>query len=262
MPRSTTTVVEIKTATEIATMREAGRVVARALAACREAAQVGTSLLELDEVARTVLEEAGARSSFLNYRPRFAPTPFPGVICASVNDVVVHGIPDNYRLRDGDLLSVDFGAELDGFHGDAAISLVVGTGTSADETLIATAQEALAAGIAAALPGNRLGDIGHAIGTIGRRAGYGMPRDFGGHGIGRRMHEDPSVPNDGKPGRGFRLNPGLVLALEPMFMAGGQDEYRIGPDGWALSTIDGSQAAHVEHSVAITEDGPLVLTEL
>ncbi|MEQ7128892.1 type I methionyl aminopeptidase [Actinopolymorpha sp. B11F2] len=262
MPRSTTTVVEIKTATEIATMREAGRVVARALAACREAAQVGTSLLELDEVARTVLEEAGARSSFLNYRPRFAPTPFPGVICASVNDVVVHGIPDNYRLRDGDLLSVDFGAELDGFHGDAAISLAVGTGTPADETLIATAQEALAAGIAAALPGNRLGDIGHAIGTIGRRAGYGMPRDFGGHGIGRRMHEDPSVPNDGKPGRGFRLNPGLVLALEPMFMAGGQDEYRIGPDGWALSTIDGSQAAHVEHSVAITEDGPLVLTEL
>ncbi|MEQ4207648.1 type I methionyl aminopeptidase [Actinopolymorpha sp. B9G3] len=262
MPRSTTTVVEIKTATEIATMREAGRVVARALAACREAAQVGTSLLELDEVARTVLEEAGARSSFLNYRPRFAPTPFPGVICASVNDVVVHGIPDNYRLRDGDLLSVDFGAELDGFHGDAAISLIVGTGTSADETLIASAQEALAAGIAAALPGNRLGDIGHAIGTIGRRAGYGMPRDFGGHGIGRRMHEDPSVPNDGKPGRGFRLNPGLVLALEPMFMAGGQDEYRIGPDGWALSTIDGSQAAHVEHSVAITEDGPLVLTEL
>jgi methionyl aminopeptidase len=255
-------VVEIKTATEIATMREAGRVVARTLAACRDAAQVGTSLLELDEVARTVLKETGARSSFLNYRPRFAPTPFPAVICASVNQVVVHGIPDKYLLRDGDLLSVDFGAELDGFHGDAAISFVVGTAARADEALIATAQEALAAGIAAALPGNRLGDIGHAIGTIGRRAGYGIPRDFGGHGIGRRMHEDPSVPNTGKPGRGFRLTPGLVLALEPMFMAGGQDDYQIGPDGWTLSTIDGSQAAHVEHSVAITEDGPLVLTEL
>lgn len=253
--------VEIKTATEIATMREAGRVVAHALAACRAAARVGTSLLELDEVARSVIEKAGARSSFLNYRPRFAPTPFPGVICASVNQVVVHGIPDNYRLRDGDLLSVDFGAELDGFHGDAAISLVVGRADPADEALIATAQEALAAGIAAALPGNRLGDIGHAIGTIARRAGYGMPRDFGGHGIGRRMHEEPSVPNDGKSGRGVRLEPGLALAIEPMFMAGGRDEYRTGPDGWALSTIDGSRAAHVEHSVAITDDGPLVLTE-
>jgi methionyl aminopeptidase len=254
-------VVEIKTATEIATMREAGRVVAHTLAACREAARAGTSLLELDEVARTVIGEAGARSSFLHYRPRFAPTPFPAVICTSVNQVVVHGIPDMYRLGDGDLLSIDCGAELDGFHGDAAISLVVGAADPVDETLIATAQEALAAGIAAALPGNRLGDIGHAIGTIGRRAGYGIPRDFGGHGIGRRMHEDPSVPNDGRAGRGFRLQPGLVLALEPMFMAGGHDDYTVGPDGWALSTIDGSRAAHVEHSVAVTDDGPLVLTE-
>jgi methionyl aminopeptidase len=252
--------VEFKTANEIATMRSAGRVVGRALAACRDAARVGVSLRELDGVAAKVIREAGAKSSFLHYHPHFAPTPFPAVICSSVNDVIVHGIPDDYQLADGDLVSIDCGAELNGFHGDAAISFIVGTPRPEDERLVAATREALEAGIAAARSGGRLGDISYAVGTVGRREGYGIPRDFGGHGIGRRMHEDPSVPNEGRTGRGFPLKPGLVLAIEPMFMAGGRDAYDTAEDGWALRTVDGSRAAHSEHSVAITADGPLVLT--
>ncbi|HZC26882.1 MAG TPA: type I methionyl aminopeptidase [Actinopolymorphaceae bacterium] len=252
--------VEFKTAGEIDAMRAAGRIVARALDACTRAARIGTPLRELDDVAQAVIADAGARPSFLHYHPHFAPTPFPAAICTSVNEVIVHGIPDGYVLADGDLLSIDCGAELDGFHGDAAVSVLVGAPDAADETLIETARAALAAGIAAACPGGRLGDVSHAVGTVGRRAGYGIPRDFGGHGIGRRMHEDPPVPNEGKPGRGFRLRPGLALAIEPMFMAGGSDTYRVAADGWALRTSDGSRAAHVEHSVAVTESGPLVLT--
>ncbi|MEU4682420.1 type I methionyl aminopeptidase [Streptomyces xinghaiensis] len=252
--------VEIKTDTALEAMREAGRVVAHALAAARDAAGVGVSLRELDEAARAVLSEAGARSPFLGYRPSFAPTPFPAVICTSVNDAVVHGIPTDDRLRDGDLVSIDCGAELDGWTGDAAISFTVGTPRPADLELIGATEEALAAGIAAAVPGRRIGDISHAIQSVALAAHCGMPRDFGGHGIGRRMHEDPHVPNRGRPGRGFPLRHGLVLALEPMFMAGGGDDYRTQPDGWTLSTTDGSRAAHVEHTVAITEDGPRVLT--
>ncbi|GAA2759230.1 type I methionyl aminopeptidase [Actinopolymorpha rutila] len=253
--------VELKTANEIAAMRAAGRVVAKALAACAQAAVPGVPLRDLDEVARGVLAAAGARSSFLDYHPHFAPTPFPAVLITSVNDVIVHGIPDDYRLADGDLLSIDFGAELDGFHGDAATSLVVGAAADpADEKLIETARAALDAGIAAATPGNRIGDVSHAIGRIGRDAGYGIPADFGGHGIGRQMHEPPSVPNEGRPGRGFPLRPGLVIAIEPMFISGGHDGYHAARDGWALCTDDRSRAAHVEHSVAITEDGPVVLT--
>ncbi|MGB3439885.1 MAG: type I methionyl aminopeptidase [Actinophytocola sp.] len=254
--------VELKTAAELAIMREAGRVVAMGLRACRDAAAVGVSLLELDEVAAAVLAEHGATSPFKDYLPHFAPTPFPAVICASVNDVIVHGIPGGYRLRDGDLVSIDFGAGLGGFHGDAAVSFTVGTAAPADEELIATTQRALDAGIAAAQPGGRLGDIGHAVGTVGRAAGYGIPQDFGGHGIGRRMHEDPSVPNEGSRGRGLPLREGLVLAIEPMFMAGGQDKYTTDDDGWALRTPDGSRAAHIEHTVAITGDGPVVMTAL
>lgn len=252
--------VEIKTDAALTAMREAGRVVARALAAVREAAGVGVSLRDLDETARTVLTGAGARSPFLGYRPSFAPTPFPAVICTSVNDAVVHGVPTDYRLRDGDLVSVDCGAELDGWTGDAAVSFTVGTPRPADLDLINAARQALDAGIAAAAPGNRIGDISHAIGTVARSARCGMPTDFGGHGIGRRMHEDPHVPNRGRPGRGFPLRHGLVLAIEPMLMAGGRDEYRVGPDGWTLLTADGSRAAHIEHTVAVTEDGPRVLT--
>ncbi|MFE6775425.1 type I methionyl aminopeptidase [Streptomyces sp. NPDC057702] len=252
--------VEIKTDGELDAMREAGRVVGRALAAVEKAAAIGVSLTALDEVAREVLREAGAGSPFLNYRPHFAATPFPAVICASVNDAIVHGIPTDYRLRDGDLVSIDCGATLDGWAGDAATSFTVGTPRPADLELIATGRAALAAGIAAAVPGARMGDIGHAIGTVGRCAGYGIPADFGGHGIGRRMHEDPPVPNTGRPGRGFVLRHGLVLALEPMFLAGGSDTYAHDPDGWTLRTTDGSRATHSEHTVAITDDGPRVLT--
>ncbi|HEX9339481.1 MAG TPA: type I methionyl aminopeptidase [Pseudonocardiaceae bacterium] len=252
--------VELKSDAELTVMRAAGRVVANALAAVRAHAAVGVSLRELDAIAADVIGTAGAKSSFLHYHPRFAPGPYPAVICTSVNDVVVHGIPDDYRLRDGDLLSVDCGAELDGFHGDSAFSMIIGRPRPADEQLIARAEQALAAGIAAAVAGGRLGDIGHAVGTIGRAAGYGIPADFGGHGVGRRMHEDPPVHNDGRPGRGMPLRPGLVLAIEPMFMAGGRDRYQVRPDGWALATVDGSRAAHVEHTIAVTEHGPVVLT--
>lgn len=195
--------VEIKTDTALEKMREAGRVVGQALEAAREAAAIGVSLRELDRAAHTVLTKAGARSPFLGYRPSFAPTPFPAVICASVNDALVHGIPDDYRLRDGDLVSIDCGAELGGWTGDAAISFIVGTPRPADLELIAATERALDAGIAAATVGNRIGDIAHAISTVARAVDCGMPTDFGGHGIGRQMHEDPHVPNYGRPGRGF-----------------------------------------------------------
>ncbi|WP_328563596.1 type I methionyl aminopeptidase [Streptomyces coelicoflavus] len=252
--------VELKTDSSIDAMHAAGQVVARALTAVRQAAGVGVSLLELDAVAHEVLREAGAGSPFLGYRPSFAPTPFPGVICASVNDAIVHGIPDGYRLRDGDLVSIDCGALLDGWAGDSALSFVVGTPRPADVTLIEAAERALEAGIGAAVVGNRIGDIAHAIGTVCRSAGYGIMEDFGGHGIGRHMHEDPGVPNEGRPGRGLPLRHGMVIAIEPMLTAGGRDDYHAAPDGWTLRTNDGSRAAHVEHTVAITESGPRVLT--
>jgi methionyl aminopeptidase len=252
--------VELKSDAALDAMREAGRVVAHALTAVREAAAVGTSLADLDEVAHDVLRAAGARSPFLHYHPAFAPTPFPAVICASVNDVIVHGIPDRYRLRDGDLVSIDCGAELDGWTGDAAISFTVGQADAADLLLIETAEKALAAGVAAAVVGARIGDISAAIGAVAHAAGYGIPAGFGGHGIGRRMHEDPHVPNDGRPGRGMRLRQGLVLAVEPMVMAGGGDDFKLAPDGWALHTVDGSRAAHAEHTVAVTDSGPRILT--
>ncbi|MFG2124588.1 type I methionyl aminopeptidase [Streptomyces sp. NPDC048710] len=253
--------VELKTDTSVDAMHAAGQVVARALTAARKAADVGVSLLELDEVAREVLREAGASSPFLGYRPSFAPTPFPAVICASVNDAIVHGIPTRYRLRDGDLVSIDCGAVLDGWAGDSAISFTVGRPRPADLNLIDTAERALAAGIEAAVVGNRIGDIAHAIGRVCRTAGFGIPAGFGGHGIGRRMHEDPDVPNEGRPGRGLPLRHGMVLAIEPMLIAGGKDAYYEADDGWTLRTTDGSRAAHTEHTVAITETGPRILTE-
>ncbi|MCO4694396.1 type I methionyl aminopeptidase [Streptomyces sp. RO-S4] len=252
--------VELKTDASIDAMYEAGQVVASALTAVRKAADVGVSLLDLDEVARDVLNAAGATSPFLGYRPSFAPTPFPAVICASVNDAIVHGIPDGYRLRDGDLVSIDCGAQLGGWAGDSAISFVVGTPRPADIRLVETAERALDAGIQAAVVGNRIGDIAHAIGTVCRGAGYGIMEDYGGHGIGRHMHEDPPVPNEGRPGRGLPLRHGMVLAIEPMLIAGGTDAYHAAPDGWTLRTNDGTRAAHTEHTVAITDAGPRVLT--
>jgi methionyl aminopeptidase len=255
-------VVEIKSPAEIEAMRAAGRVVATALAAVRKEATVGVRLSELDEVARSVLADYGATSPFLHYQPSFAHTPFPAVICASVNDAALHGIPGPYKLADGDLVSIDFGATLDGWTGDSAISFTVGTPRPADLRLIDAAERALAAGIAKAVPGGRLGDISAAIGAVARSAGYGLHTDFGGHGVGRTMHESPSVPNEGKAGRGMKLLAGLVLAIEPWFMAGGKDSYRVDPDGWTLRSGDGSRAAHVEHTVAITAAGPHILTTL
>jgi methionyl aminopeptidase len=252
--------VEIKTAGEVQAMRAAGQVVAQILAATRAEAKAGTALTELDEIARGVLAEAGATSPFLGYQPGFAPIPFPAVICTSVNDAALHGIPGRYRLVDGDLLSVDCGAVLDGWAGDAAISFTIGPPEPADARLIGTTGEALRAGIAAAVPGGRVGDISAAIGAAGRAAGYGICTDFGGHGVGRAMHEDPHIPNEGRRHRGPRLVPGLVLAIEPWFLAGGRDSYEIDEDGWTIRSGDGSRAAHVEHTVAITADGPQILT--
>jgi methionyl aminopeptidase len=241
-------------------------VVARILATVREQARAGVRLTELDEAARAVLAAAGAASPFLGYRPAFAPVPFPAAICTSVNDAALHAIPGRYRLADGDLLSVDCGAVLDGWAADAAISFTVGSPPAspspltADARLIATTEAALRAGIAAAVPGARIGDISAAIGAAGRAGGYGICTDFGGHGVGRAMHEDPHIPNEGRAGHGRRLTPGLVIAIEPWFLAGGKDSYYIDRDGWTIRSGDGSRAAHAEHTVAVTADGPRILT--
>jgi methionyl aminopeptidase len=254
--------VEIKSDAALRAMREAGRVVAHALRAMHDAATVGVSLLDLDLVARDVLRDAGASSPFLHYQPSFATSPYPAVICASVNDVIVHGIPTDYQLRDGDLLSIDCGATLDGWTGDAAVSFVVGTPRTQDLRLVELTRTALDAGISAAVPGAHLGDVGNAISLVARSAGYGMPRNFGGHGVGHTMHEDPPVPNEGRPGRGYKLRHGVVIAIEPMFVAGGRHDYRLAADGWSVHSTDGTRAAHFEHTIAVTDDGPRVLTAL
>jgi len=241
-------------------MAVSGGVVAEILSAIRREASVGSRLTDLDEVAREVLRTHGAYSPFLNYQPRSAPVPFPAAICTSVNDAVLHGIPSSYRLRDGDLVSIDSGAVVDGWVGDAAISFSVGEPRPADVDLVGATEQALADGIAAAAVGARLGDISAAIATVCRRNGYGLNTDFGGHGVGNEMHEAPSVPNEGRAGRGLRLQPGLVLAIEPWFMAGGSDDYVIDSDGWTIRSADGSRTSHSEHTVAITDNGPRILT--
>jgi methionyl aminopeptidase len=253
-------VVEYKTPAEIDAMHAAGQVVARILAAVRDQAAPGVRLAELDTAARDVLTEAHATSPFLGYQPMPGQPPFPAVICASVNDAALHDIPGRYQLKDGDLLSIDCGATLDNWTADAAISIQIGHRVPADTRLIDTAARALRAGISVAVPGGRLGDISAAIGVVGHGARYGIPTEFGGHGIGHAMHEDPHIPNIGRPGRGLRMVPGLVIAIEPWFLAGGTDECMIDSNGWTVRSTDGSRAAHVEHTVAITEDGPVVLT--
>ncbi|MEV7277300.1 type I methionyl aminopeptidase [Streptomyces sp. NPDC093111] len=253
---------EIKTDATLLAMREAGRVVAQALAAVREKAAPGVTPAELDRVAREVLTGAGAGSPFLDYHPEWAPRPFPAVLCLSVNDAIVHGIPDGTPLADGDLVSADCGAVLGGWVGDAAVSFTVGRARPEDTRLVDTAYEALEAGIAAATVGNRVGDIAHAIGRVCRRAGYGIPDGLGGHGVGRTMHEDPGIPNEGRPGRGVPLRHGMVIAIEPMLAGGGLDAHYTARDGWTIRTLDGSRAAHAEHTVAITDEGPRVLTAL
>ncbi len=252
--------VELKTPGEIEAIRAAGKVVAGVLTAARACAAPGVRLAELDEAARDVLAKAGATSPFLHYKPKFAPVPYPAVICTSVNDAALHGIPGRYRLKPGDLLSVDAGATLDGWVADAAVSFTVGPAVNGDAELIATTEAALRAGIAAAVPGARIGDISAAVGKVGRAGGYGISTDLGGHGVGRSMHEDPHIPNRGKAGRGMRLVPGLVIAIEPWFMGGGSDHIYVDDDGWTVRTADGSRAAHAEHTVAVTSDGPVILT--
>lgn len=252
--------IELKTPGEIEAMRAAGGVVADILAAVRAEAGVGVGLDELDDLARSMLAGAGATSPFLGYQPGFAPTPYPGVLCLSVNDAVLHGPPSRYQLRDGDLLSVDCGATLDGWTGDAAVSFCVGTPGPDDVALLRATERALHDGIAVARPGARLGDVSAAIGAVARAAGYGLHTDFGGHGVGRTMHESPSVPNDGRAGRGLRLRAGLTIAVEPWFLAGGLDAYRVDDDGWTLRSTDGSRGAHFEHTIAVTDDGPVILT--
>ncbi|MTD16061.1 type I methionyl aminopeptidase [Nakamurella sp. YIM 132087] len=252
--------IELKSPSQIDGMRAAGKVVREVLETVRAAAAPGVSTLELDEVARDVLRRNGAISPFLDYQPAPSMPPFAGVICVSVNDAVLHGVPGKERLADGDLLSIDAGATLGGWTGDAAISLSVGEPDPADTALIALAQQALAAGIAAAVVGNKVGDISAAIGHVVRSGGCRINTDYGGHGVGRTMHEAPSIPNDGRPARGFPLKPGLTIAIEPWFFAGGGKAYRTDRDGWTLRSVDGSRGVHVEQTVAITPDGPVVLT--
>lgn len=252
--------VTYKTPAEIKSMREAGRVVGRTLERLAAAAEPGVTLRELDALAVRSLKEHDATSSFLHYRPESASTPFPATVCLSVNDEVVHGIPSNRRLKDGDLLSIDFGAVVGGYHGDAAVTVQVGRSDAAATRLMDVTRDALTAAIAQAVPGNKLGDVSHAVESTARAAGYGILEGCGGHGIGTAMHEDPAVPNTGRPGRGLRLREGLVIAIEPMLHEGGSDEARILPDDWTIATADGSRAAHFEHTVAITADGPEILT--
>ncbi len=251
--------IELRSPAEIEQMRPAGRFVASVLSALREAADVGVSLLELDALAHEMIRERGAESCYIDYHPSFGAMPFGKVLCTSVNDAVLHGLPHDYALRDGDLLSLDFAASVDGWVADSAISLVVGTPDPRDLELIATTERALAAAIDVAVDGNRLGDIGHAIGSVAREAGLSVNLQFGGHGVGRTMHGDPHVANDGRPGRGFRLQPGLVIAIEPWFLQT-TDEIVMDPDGWTIRSADGSRGAHSEHTIVITDGPALVLT--
>lgn len=251
--------IELRTPAELEAMRPAGAFVAEVLAATSAAAAVGVNLLELDAIAHDLIRERGAESCYIDYHPSFGGSPFGKVICTSVNDAALHGLPHDAVLRDGDLLTLDFAASVDGWVADAAVSVIVGTPRQQDERLIAITREALDAGIAQYRVGNRLGDVSHAIGEVARRNRLKVNVDFGGHGVGRTMHGEPHLPNAGRPGRGLRIQPGLVMAIEPWFMLG-TDRIVVDDDGWTLRSRDGSRAAHVEHTVAATDDGPLVLT--
>jgi methionyl aminopeptidase len=251
--------IEIRTEPEIERMRDAGRFVASVLKATAAASAVGVNLLTLDKLAHDMIRTVGAESCYIDYHPSFGGSPFGKVICTSVNDAALHGLPHDYTLRDGDVLSLDFAASIAGWVADSAVTIVVGTPRPEDRTLIEVTSRALDAGIAAATVGNKIGDISAAIGDVAHAAGLTVNTDFGGHGVGRTMHGDPHIPNDGRAGRGLKLRPGLVFAIEPWFMLG-TDEIYTDADGWTLRSADGSRAAHFEHTVAITDDGPLVLT--
>jgi len=248
--------IEIKSAEQITMMRQAGLVVARALAAVRDATDVGVTTAHLNDIAHDIMKQEGATPSFLGYHG------FPAVVCTSVNHEVVHGIPSDRALADGDVISVDCGAIVDGWHGDAAITIFVGDVAPEIRALSEATEASLWAGIAQMRVGNHLSDIGHAIEQAINAAGaYGIVRDFVGHGIGSQMHMHPPVPNHGQPGRGPLLEVGMALAIEPMATIG-SEEVQVLDDGWTVVTDDDSWACHWEHTVAITPDGPWVLTTL
>jgi len=248
--------IQLKSAAEIAKLREANLVVADVLDRLEEAAKPGVSTWELNELAAQRLRQLKADSAFLNY----GHPPYPAVLCTSVNDAVVHGVPrKDVILKEGDILSIDFGAFKDGWCGDSARTVPIGQVSKEARALIDATRESLERAIAACVPGNRLGDIGYAVQSHVERLGYSVVKQFVGHGIGRAMHEEPHVPNYGEAGKGRRLSAGLVVAIEPMVNAGGP-EVAIEDDGWTAVTKDGSLSAHFEHSVAITDDGPVVLS--
>jgi len=251
--------IELRTPDELDGLRVAGRFVADVLDALLDSVDVGVNLLELDQVAARMIADRGAESCYVDYHPSFGKSPFGKNLCTSVNDAALHGLPYDLVLQDGDLVSLDFAASVDGWVADSAVTVQVGTPRDEDQRLIATVQRALDAGIAQAAPRKKLGDVSAAIGAVARDAGYRVNLQFGGHGVGHTMHGDPHVPNDGRPGRGLTLRPGLVVAIEPWLMQGTDELYQ-DDDGWTLRSVDGSRAAHVEHTVAVTDHGPEVLT--
>ncbi|MEV1157447.1 type I methionyl aminopeptidase [Micromonospora chokoriensis] len=252
--------IEILSPTDLPRARDTGALVAGILQTLKSRSMVGTNLLDIDAWAQSMIMEAGAQSCYVDYEPSFGRGPFGHYICTSVNDAVLHGLPYDYRLADGDLLSLDLAVSLGGVVADSAISFIVGeTQPPESVALIDATQRALSAGIAAAGPGVHIGDISHAIGSVLGAAGYSVNTEFGGHGVGSTMHQDPHVSNTGRPGRGYRLRPGVLLALEPWVMA---DTATLvtDPDGWTLRSVTGCRTAHSEHTIAITDDGVEVLT--
>jgi methionyl aminopeptidase len=253
-------VIEILNPSELSRARATGALVADILQAVRGRAGVGTNLLEIDQWVRDLIVGAGAESCYVDYAPSFGRGPFGHYICTSVNDAVLHGLPHDYSLTDGDLLTLDLAVSLRGVAADSAISFVVGETSSPESAaLIETTERALAAGIAAVRPGARIGDLSHAIGVVLEEAGYPVNTQFGGHGIGSTMHQEPSVPNRGRPGRGYPLRPGLMLALEPWIMAD-TDRLVTDADGWTLRSATGCRTAHSEHTIAVTDDGAEIIT--
>ena len=250
---------ELKTPDEVEAMRTTGAFIADLLEDLHTRAKVGVNLLDLEYRARQLIEDRGAVSCYWDYAPSFGRGPFHNVICLSVNDAVLHGLPHDYLLRDGDLLSMDIAVSINGWVADSARSLIVGTPRPEDQRVIEATERALEAAIAAALPGGRLGDISAAIGAVADEYGYPVNTEFGGHGLGRTMHEDPHVSNRGRAGRGLVLRPGLTLALEPWF-AQTTNKIVYDRDGWTLRSADGSRTAHSEHTIAVTDGPPLVLT--
>lgn len=251
--------IKLKTGAEIEKMRTTGQFVAQVLSELGALAAIGVNLLDLEHHARDMLKRRGAQSCYWDYDPSFGRGPFRNVVCLSVNDAVLHGLPFDYALHDGDVLSLDLAVSIDGWVADAARTLIVGTPADEDVRLIRATEEALAAGTAAAQPDGRLGDISAAIGAVADAYGYPVNLEFGGHGLGRTMHEDPHVPNRGRAGRGLRLRPGMTLALEP-WLARTTDRIVYDPDGWTIRSADGSRTAHTENTIAITADGPVILT--